>query len=68
MSEPKPDRFPIPPEYRPAIVAGVILGLVAAGIVWWLERFESRRLVTEAEELLRRHAAFDEFLRGRGGE
>jgi hypothetical protein len=59
-------RFPIGPEYRPAIVAGVILGVVAALVVWYLERFETKRVVAEAENLLKRHAAFDDYLRERG--
>ena len=65
MSEPEPDRLPSLAELRPALVAGVVLGVVAAVVVWYLERFETRRVISEAEDLLRRHAAFDEFLRAR---
>lgn len=67
MSEPEPDRIRLSlEELRPALVAGVVLGVVAALVVWWLERFETRRVIAEAEGLLRRHAAFDDFLRERG--
>lgn len=67
MPEPSPraDRFPVPPEYRPALAAGVILGVVAALVVWYLERFETQRVWREAEEFLKNHALFDEWLRTR---
>ena len=62
--QPKPPA--IPPEVRNAIVSGVILGAVAAVVVWWLERFETRRMVGEVETYLRRHADFQQYLRDRG--
>lgn len=64
-----PERKPIiPPEYRSAVVAGVFLGVVAALVVWWLERFETRRVVGEVEQYLRSHAAFTDYLRETGRE
>lgn len=62
------DKSPLPlsPELRNAIVSGLVLGVVAACVVWWLERFESRRMIGEVETYLRRHADFQGYLRERG--
>lgn len=45
-----------------AIIAGVILGVVCAGIVWYLERFEARKLHSEMDSYLAKHAQFQDFL------
>lgn len=45
-----------------ALIAGVILGVVCAGIVWYLERFEAKKLHAEMAEYLERHDQFKEFL------
>ena len=33
--------------WKSTLVAAVVMGLVAAAVVWYLERFESARLMTE---------------------
>jgi len=53
----------MPEEYRRVIMAGLILGVVAAGLVWWLERFESRRLIGEFQDYLRDSDIVDELRR-----
>ena len=40
------------------LLTGLILGVVAAGVVWFLERFEGRRLHAEVREYLDK---YDEF-------
>ncbi len=47
---------------RQAIVVGLILGLTCALVVWYLERFESRRLHTEISEYLSKRDQFREWL------
>jgi len=42
----------IPESVRNAIIAGIILGIVAAGVVWFLERFEVAKLHLEIREYL----------------
>lgn len=41
-----------------ALIMGIALGLTAAAVVWYLERFESQRLHTEISNYLHR---YDEF-------
>jgi len=53
----------MPPEYQRVILAGVTLGVVAALVVWWLERFQTQRLISELEEYLRRSDVVDELRR-----
>ncbi len=48
------------------IVTGVVLGVVAAACVWWLERFESGKLHAQVSEYLGKRAEFDEWLREHG--
>lgn len=51
---------------KQAIAFGVIFGLTAAIIVWYLERFELNRLHAEVRDYLGKREAFDEFLKERG--
>lgn len=39
-------------EITKVIATGLVLGIVAAGIVWFLERFESARLAAQLREHL----------------
>lgn len=50
---------------KQAAVFGVIFGLVAAAIVWYLERFELNRLHGEVNEYLKNRDRFELFLRER---
>ena len=47
------------------LVIGAVLGIVAAAVVWYLERFEVRKMIGEAERVLSRHADFEKWLRER---
>lgn len=43
----------------PKVIAiGLVLGLMAGAVVWYLERFEVGRLHTEIREYLGHHDAF----------
>lgn len=61
-----PRRLPIPDGVRNAVLTGVVLGVVAALVVWWLERFEVNRLHVQVADYLRDHAAFEQWRRERG--
>jgi hypothetical protein len=54
------------PAIRNAIISGVILGLIAGAVVWYLERFEMERMFAEINSTLGRHAEFDDYLKERG--
>lgn len=54
-------------DWRQALLMALVLGLVCAAVVWWLERFEVSRVIGEAEGVLRKHAAFEEWLNDRNG-
>jgi hypothetical protein len=49
--------------YRHAIVIAVGLGLVAACVVWYLERFETNRLFGEMREYMTKQDQFREWLK-----
>ena len=59
---------------RGLIIVGVVLGLTAAAVVWWLERFELQKvreeirdtLAGEAGTYLRNWDAFNAWLREHG--
>ena len=61
-------------ELRSLVVVGVVLGVVCAAVVWWLERFELDKmrqhmqdtLGTEAAHYLEMRDAFDRWLREHG--
>lgn len=48
-----------------AIVFGIIFGLVAAAVVWYLERFELNRLHGEVKQYLDKRDGFEAYLRER---
>lgn len=50
---------------KQAVVFGVVFGLIAAAVVWYLERFELNRLHGEINEYLGKRDEFTEFLRTR---
>lgn len=37
---------------RQTVLAAVILGMVCAGVVWWLEQFNRERLIADFREAL----------------
>lgn len=47
---------------RNAVIIGLVLGVVCACIVWYLERFESNRLHAEVREYLTKYDEFSEWL------
>jgi hypothetical protein len=51
---------------RNAVISGVLLGIVAGLVVWYLERFEMERMYAEINSTLGKHAAFDDYLKERG--
>ncbi len=54
-----PDDLPIlPPAVKTALITGATLGVVAALVVWFLERFELNRLHGDVRHYLENHDAF----------
>ena len=53
--------------YRQTILCAVILGVVAAGVVWYLERFEVEKMHNQVSEYLRHQADFKKYLTEREG-
>lgn len=53
-------------DMRRAILAGLVLGITAGVVVWFLERFELNRLHGEVNEYLSKRAEFHDFLAERG--
>lgn len=55
---------------RQLIVTSVLVGVVAAAVVWFLERYQAELLAMKFQQVLRSHDAFNEWLRqqqeGRG--
>lgn len=47
------------------LLAGLILGITAAAIVWFLERFEGQRLHSEVREYLEKYDEFRNWLASR---
>lgn len=50
---------------KQAVIFGVVFGLIAACVVWYLERFELNRLHGEMREYLSKHDKFEDFIKGR---
>jgi hypothetical protein len=48
---------------KQAAVFGLVFGIVAALVVWYLERFELNRLHGEVREYLGNRDKFEDFLR-----
>ncbi len=57
MSDPNPEPL-IPPAIKTALITGATLGVVAALVVWFLERFELNRLHGDVRHYLENHDAF----------
>ena len=48
--------------WKSTLIAAVVMGLIAACMVWWLERFSTDRLVEEMQRYLRKQDEFhDKF-------
>ena len=57
-----PDERPLLSEaLRNALIAGAALGVVAALVVWWLERFELNKLHGEVRSYLENYNAFERW-------
>jgi type II secretory pathway pseudopilin PulG len=44
--------------WKSTLIAAIVMGLLAAALVWWLERFSTDRLVSEMQRYLRNHDQF----------
>ncbi len=53
--------------YRQAILIAAVLGVVAAAVVWYLERFQSARLFGEMRDYMSKQDQFREWLRDQEG-
>lgn len=52
--------------WKQVMVCAVILGVAAAGVVWFLERFEVAKLHTEMSDYLKKVDGFTEYLKKEG--
>jgi len=50
---------------KQALIIAVVFGVVAAAVVWWLERFEINKFHGEVQEYMRHYSAFQEWLEKR---
>jgi hypothetical protein len=55
-------------QYRQALIVGIALGVTAALVVWFLERFERGQLHEEVRDYLKQWDAFDTWRKERGVE
>lgn len=44
--------------WKQTLVLAALMGVVAAGVVWFLERFETDRMHAQMREYLEKHEAF----------
>ena len=51
--------------FKQALIIAMIFGIVAGGVVWWLERFEVNKLHGEVIHYLKNQDEFKDFLRSR---
>jgi hypothetical protein len=51
---------------KQAAIFGLVFGIIAALLVWYLERFELNRLHAEVKDYLSHQDSFTEFLKERG--
>ncbi len=49
------------------IVAVACVAILAAGLSWWMQRFELNGIHEEIKDYLAKHAAFNEWEAGHGG-
>jgi hypothetical protein len=52
------------PAIRNAILTGVVLGIIAGAVVWYLEKFETQKMFSQIDDILGAHARFDDWERG----
>lgn len=52
-------------ELRRAVLSAALIAVFCALIVWWLERFETRRMHEEIGTYLSRYSEFREWLESR---
>lgn len=52
--------------WRQVVVAAVVLGCVAAGVVWWLERFELEKMYGEIGNYIGKREEFNRWMKERG--
>ena len=52
--------------WKQTALMAVVMGVVAAGVVWYLERFEVAKMHEEMRSYLERHDAFQTFMKERG--
>lgn len=57
----------MPRDMQKVLVAGVALGVTAALVVWFLERFELNRLHGEVQDYLANYDRFREWMDAGGG-
>lgn len=50
------------------ILVAVIFGIVAAAVVWWLERFEVNKFHGEVRQYLNHYELFEQWMRERGAD
>lgn len=50
-----------------ALVIAITFGIVAALVVWWLERFEINKFHGEVQSYIRNYDKFTEYLRENEG-
>lgn len=50
------------------VAVGLVLGLVAGCVVWWLERFEVEKMHSQFREYLDRYDRFKEWEASHGGD
>ena len=48
---------------KQAIIIAVVFGVVAAAVVWWLERFEINKFHGEVQRYMKHQVAFERFLK-----
>ncbi len=53
--------------WRQVVVLAVVMGCVAAAVVWWLERFEVARLHEHFRQYLSKVDAFNQWEAEHGG-
>ena len=45
--------------WKQTLIAAVVLALVAAAVVWWLERYNGERMIAEMQRYLRKQDDFN---------
>lgn len=53
---------------KQALIVAIVFGVVAAGIVWWLERFEINKFHGEVQDYMKNQNAFQQWLQDQANE